>query len=381
MVLFTTDGDDVDIHAAAARDRTQDRAAGGAEGLARPRAARHRGLLRVGMRQRARRLARDARRQCARAFVEAARSMGRRGGDVEGCRHDRRSTTRAKARARRRRSSARLDRSRAGCGSRAVTGRSPSFPPRDSHWMSALARTTEVARPPIPRRRPPPHPQFRAAPGSACRRRSNVRSRRLLPRFGVRVRTAAARLRPRLRTPCAARARNRIRDGRDNGGHRAGASRRRLPLCRRPRPRRRQPVEAHRRARASPTSASSSTMRSQVVGAMIPARLACRHPRVLSGSVAQEAPSQAAAAATDIRARACAATRARAAICTSRPTGKTTRTKCSPRSRAEPLLENTAAGFAPRPAYRPLTKFEARGIGLGHGVWDMLFRRRAAVSA
>ncbi len=48
---------------------------------------------------------------------------------------------------------------------------------------------------------------------------------------------------------------------------------------------------------------------------------------------------------------------------------------------AEPLLENTAAGFVPRPAYRPLTKFEARGIGLGHGVWDMLFRRRAAVSA
>jgi tRNA (guanine-N7-)-methyltransferase len=43
----------------------------------------------------------------------------------------------------------------------------------------------------------------------------------------------------------------------------------------------------------------------------------------------------------------------------------------------EPLLENTAAGFAPRPAYRPLTKFEARGLGLGHAVWDLLFRRRA----
>ena len=41
----------------------------------------------------------------------------------------------------------------------------------------------------------------------------------------------------------------------------------------------------------------------------------------------------------------------------------------------EPLLENTAAGFAPRPAYRPLTKFEARGIDLGHGVWDAIFRR------
>ncbi|MCB1905968.1 MAG: tRNA (guanosine(46)-N7)-methyltransferase TrmB [Rhodocyclaceae bacterium] len=42
---------------------------------------------------------------------------------------------------------------------------------------------------------------------------------------------------------------------------------------------------------------------------------------------------------------------------------------------AEPLLENTSAGFAPRPGYRPLTKFEARGIRLGHGVWDLLFRR------
>lgn len=45
---------------------------------------------------------------------------------------------------------------------------------------------------------------------------------------------------------------------------------------------------------------------------------------------------------------------------------------------AEPLLENTADGFAPRPDYRPLTKFEARGLRLGHGVWDVIFRRRAA---
>ncbi len=45
---------------------------------------------------------------------------------------------------------------------------------------------------------------------------------------------------------------------------------------------------------------------------------------------------------------------------------------------AEPLLENTAPGFAPRPDYRPLTKFEARGLKLGHGVWDVVFRRRPA---
>jgi len=42
---------------------------------------------------------------------------------------------------------------------------------------------------------------------------------------------------------------------------------------------------------------------------------------------------------------------------------------------AEPLLANTAEGFALRPAWRPQTKFETRGLRLGHGVWDVLFRR------
>jgi len=42
----------------------------------------------------------------------------------------------------------------------------------------------------------------------------------------------------------------------------------------------------------------------------------------------------------------------------------------------EPLLENTSENYAPRPDYRPLTKFEQRGIRLGHGVWDLVFRRR-----
>jgi tRNA (guanine-N7-)-methyltransferase len=42
---------------------------------------------------------------------------------------------------------------------------------------------------------------------------------------------------------------------------------------------------------------------------------------------------------------------------------------------AEPLLRNTTAGYAPRPAYRPLTKFEKRGLRLGHGVWDLVFTR------
>lgn len=54
----------------------------------------------------------------------------------------------------------------------------------------------------------------------------------------------------------------------------------------------------------------------------------------------------------------------------------------------EPLLANSAGettvgetvaqcrGFAPRPAWRPLTKFESRGLRLGHGVRDLLFVRR-----
>ncbi len=43
---------------------------------------------------------------------------------------------------------------------------------------------------------------------------------------------------------------------------------------------------------------------------------------------------------------------------------------------AEPALRNTADGYAPKPAYRPLTKFENRGLKLGHGVWDLVFARR-----
>jgi tRNA (guanine-N7-)-methyltransferase len=49
---------------------------------------------------------------------------------------------------------------------------------------------------------------------------------------------------------------------------------------------------------------------------------------------------------------------------------------------AEPLLKNRALsahpelrGYAPKPHYRPLTKFENRGIKLGHGVWDVVFER------
>ncbi len=44
---------------------------------------------------------------------------------------------------------------------------------------------------------------------------------------------------------------------------------------------------------------------------------------------------------------------------------------------AEVLLLNQAAdaGFVIRPDVRPLTKFEARGQRLGHGTWDLMFKR------
>jgi len=45
---------------------------------------------------------------------------------------------------------------------------------------------------------------------------------------------------------------------------------------------------------------------------------------------------------------------------------------------AAPSLVNAiASGFAPRPASRPLTKFEQRGLDRGHGVWDLLFTKGA----
>lgn len=48
---------------------------------------------------------------------------------------------------------------------------------------------------------------------------------------------------------------------------------------------------------------------------------------------------------------------------------------------AEPALRNSVAGYADRPPSRPLTKFEARGIGLGHRVFDLVFVRTDAASA
>lgn len=43
---------------------------------------------------------------------------------------------------------------------------------------------------------------------------------------------------------------------------------------------------------------------------------------------------------------------------------------------ANKAIINTCDGYCPRPSWRPLTKFEARGLRLGHGVWDLVFRKQ-----
>ena len=43
----------------------------------------------------------------------------------------------------------------------------------------------------------------------------------------------------------------------------------------------------------------------------------------------------------------------------------------------ETLIDGTVVlGYAQRPSYRPITKFENRGLKLGHGVWDLVFVKR-----
>lgn len=44
---------------------------------------------------------------------------------------------------------------------------------------------------------------------------------------------------------------------------------------------------------------------------------------------------------------------------------------------ATPNLRNSVEGFAPRPETRPQTKFERRGLGLGHEVRDLYFTRES----
>ena len=53
--------------------------------------------------------------------------------------------------------------------------------------------------------------------------------------------------------------------------------------------------------------------------------------------------------------------------------------RSEPKNEFTPTLEDLTGdhpGYAERPAYRPITKFENRGIRLGHGVWDLVYRKR-----
>lgn len=44
---------------------------------------------------------------------------------------------------------------------------------------------------------------------------------------------------------------------------------------------------------------------------------------------------------------------------------------------ADPELVNAYPGFAPRPAHRPVTRFERRGLAAGRQIFDLIFTRRA----
>ena len=67
--------------------------------------------------------------------------------------------------------------------------------------------------------------------------------------------------------------------------------------------------------------------------------------------------------------------RFQSAASTAPPTGKNYAVQMLEVLGGEPLLRNTADGYAPRPDFRPQTKFETRGLRLGHGVWDLMFKR------
>jgi tRNA (guanine-N7-)-methyltransferase len=43
-------------------------------------------------------------------------------------------------------------------------------------------------------------------------------------------------------------------------------------------------------------------------------------------------------------------------------------------------LSSEHLGYVERPSYRPITKFETRGIKLGHGVWDLVYQKKQALA-
>ena len=187
----------------------------------------------------------------------------------------------------------------------------------------------------------------------------------LSPRYGIDVRARAARLRAGVRAARAGRARDRLRHGRDDGGDRGGAARARFPRRR----------GARAGGRRDPATASTlgglTNVRViqhdavEVVDAMIRRGVARRRARLLSRSLAEEAPSQAAAPEARVRARARAAAGAGRLPARGDRLGAVRRGDPRRPSRASRCWRTRRSGFAPRPAWRPQTKFETRGLKLG----------------
>ena len=273
-------------------------------------------FLRQRLRQRGRGLARHARRRAQGARVEAGGALVRCRRDVEGRRDAARSSTRSAGDDKPRTLERRLDAIRTG------------------KRVDARRAMTADADDAAPRAPAPADPQLRAAPGADVAGAAARAATTLLPRFGVPYRAGAARLRRASfgrRAP--RRARDRLRHGRDDGGDRRSAARTSTSSASKcTRPGVGALLQAHRRARRSPTCASIRHDAVEVVDDDDRAGVARRHPRLLPRSVAEEAPSQAAAAAARVRARARAAPRARRLPARRRPTGRTTRRRSSRRS-------------------------------------------------
>ena len=164
-----------------------------------------------------------------------------------------------------------------------------------------------------------------------------------------RVRAVAARLRGCIRPPCAGRARDRLRHGRNDGGDRAAHPE--IDFL---------GVEVHRPASGALLNridahglANVRVIRHdavEVVDAHDRAAIARRRARVLPRSVAEEAPPQAAPAAARVRARARASGSRRAATCTSATDWDDVRaTRSWRRWRPSRCSRNTADGFRAAP--------------------------------
>ena len=207
-------------------------------------------------------------------------------------------------------------------------------------------------------------PRDRSAASSCARAerrpRSSARSTTLLPKFGIAVSLTPLDFHVDLRSRCAGDARDRLRHGRSD----------------RARSRKRDPerdfigVEvhgpgvgsllnridadgAHERSRDSPRRRRRRRDHDR-------GRVACGHPRLLPGSVAEEAPSQAPADDGRVRSRARAASRSPAATCTSATDWEDYAQRDAGDARPPSRCSRTpATGFAPRPPWRPLTKFES----------------------